>query len=622
MGVRVTRRKALALIGAGALAKPLWGAAPALADGETETYGLSAFGDLGLPADFPHFAYANPAAPKGGLLSIQITSTGGNQSFDTFDTLNTFSVKGDGAAGMGACFDSLMAGNADEPDAQYGLLAKSVRVSADKLTYKFLMRPEAKFFDGSRVKASDAAFSLTLLKTKGHPTFAEILSDLDSASVEGDDVLVVKFVKDRSRDAHLVVVGMPVFSEAFWKTHDFEATLTEPPLGSGAYKVGKFEQGRFIEYALDPNYWAKDLPVNVGQNNFERVRYEYYRDRQVAFEAFKSGALNFHREYTSRIWATGYDFPAIKAGKVKKESLTDGAPTGSQGWYLNTRRPQFKDPRIRAALDNCFDFEWTNKNVMYSSYKRVVSYFQNSPMEAKGAPGPEELKLLEPWRGKIPDAVFGDPYMPPVSDGSGSDRALLKKANEMLLAAGCKRSGDALHLPDGSPFVIEFLDSSDIFSPHMSTLVGNFKKLGIDAKQRIVDPSQYKARTESFDFDVVSSAFGGSTTPGVELRDVFFGPKTATTNGSRNLAGVADPAVDALTDLIAKAATRDDLNVACRALDRVLRAGHYWISQWYNDQVWLAFWDAFARPEHMPKLGSGAPETWWWDADKAKAIGL
>jgi len=619
---RPTRRKVLQLIAAGAAAPALFPAARALAEGEIETYGLSAFGDLALPQDFPYFAYVNPKAPKGGLLSIQITATGGNQNFDTFDTLNIFSVKGDGAAGMGACFDSLMAGNADEPDSQYGLVARSVRVSADKLTYRFSLRPEARFFDGSKLTAADVAFSLNLLKEKAHPTFSELLVEMKSAAAEADDLVTIKFVKDRSRDAHLIVVGMPIFSEAFWKTHDFDAPLIEPPLGSGAYKVSKFEQGRFIEFVLDPNYWANDLPVNVGQNNFERVRYEYYRERQIAFEAFKAGSLNFHREYTSRIWATGYDFPAFNAGKVKKESIKDGAPTGSQGWYLNTRREQFKDPRVREAIGLAFDFEWTNKNVMYSSYKRVTSYFQNSAMEAKGLPGPDELKLLEPWRGKIPDSVFGEPYTPPVSDGSGSDRALLKQANDMLLAAGCKRDGGVLKLPSGKPFTIEFLDSSDIFQPHVTPFEQNLKKLGIDAQSRIVDAAQLKSREESFDFDVVASALSGTVTPGVELRDVLFGSKTATMNGSRNLAGVADPAVDALTDIIAKAQTREELNTASRALDRVLRAGHYWVSQWYNDQAWLAYWDAFSRPERQPKLGVGAPDTWWWDADKAKAIGL
>ena len=283
---------------------------------------------------------------------------------------------------------------------------------------------------------------------------------MESATAEADDVLLVRFIEHRSRDAHLIVAGMPVFSAAWWKGRDFDAATLEAPLGSGPYKVKTFEQGRFIEFERDPNYWGKDLPVNLGHNNFQRLRFEYYRERQVAFEAFKAGAINYHREYTSRIWATGYDFAAVNDGRIVKETLHNGAPTPVQGWYLNTRREQFKDPRVREAIGYAFDFEWTNKNVMYSSYKRVSSYFQNSPMAAEGLPGPEELKLLEPWRGKIPDSVFGEPYVPPVSDGSGSDRALLKKANELLLSAGCTRDGGVLKLPNGQPLTIEFLEAS------------------------------------------------------------------------------------------------------------------------------------------------------------------
>ncbi len=350
-------------------------------------------------------AYVNPDAPTGGLLSLQITGTSGNQNFDTFDTLNIYSWKGNGAAGMSATFDTLMTANGDEPDSVYGLLARSVRVSGDKLDYRFKLRPEAKFFDGSRVTAADVAFSLTILKDKGHPVYAQLLKEVESADAEGDDVVHVRFVKDRSRDAHLIVVGMPVFSAAWWKDRDFTAATLDAPLGSGPYKVKTFEQGRFIEYARDPNYWGAKLPVNLGQNNFDRLRFEYYRERQVAFEAFKAGAINYHEEYTARFWATSYDFPAIKDGKVKKETLHDGAPSRTQGWYLNTRRDQFKDPRVREAIGLAFDFEWTNKNIMYSSYKRVVSFFPNSPMEAKGKPGPDELKLLEPFRDKA--AGFG-----------------------------------------------------------------------------------------------------------------------------------------------------------------------------------------------------------------------
>jgi microcin C transport system substrate-binding protein len=597
------------------------GALPAFADVEMESYGLSSFGDLALPPDFKHFAYVNPDAPKAGLLAVQITSTGGNQNFDTFDTLNIFSTKGDGAAGMSACFDTLMTGHGDEPDSVYGLLASSVRISADKLLYRFALRPEAKFADGSKVTATDVAFSLDILKTKGHPIYAELLAEMESAQAESDSVVSVRFVKERSRDAHLIVVGMPVFSASWWKGRDFEAATLDPPLGSGAYKVKTFEQGRFIEFELRDDYWGKDLPVNVGQNNFRRLRFEYYRERQVAFEAFKAGAINFHREYTSRVWATGYDFPALKDGRVIRETLHDGAPTPVQAWYFNTRREAFKDPRVREAIGLCFDFEWTNKNVMFSSYKRVYSHFQNTALAAQGLPSPEELKLLEPWRGKIPDDAFGEALRPPVSDGSGSDRTLLKRANDLLLAAGCKRDNGVLKLPSGAPLAIEFLDSSEALQPHTVPFQQNLKKLGIDAHSRIVDPTQLKSRTDNFDFDFIMRASGGSTTPGPELRQIY-GSASANTPASLNLAGIADPAIDALAGIAANARTRDELNFACRALDRVLLAGRYWVPAWYNDSFWVASWNVFSRPDRQPLLGVGAPDTWWWDEEKAKKIGL
>ncbi len=621
MAWMLTRRAALKATGAGALLA--FGARPfvALADNSVETYGLSSFGDLALPSDFPHFAYVNPDAPTGGLLSLQITGTSGNQNFDTFDTLNIYSWKGDGAAGMSATFDTLMAPNGDEPDSVYGLLAQSVRVSADKLDYRFRLRPEAKFFDGSRVAAADVAFSLNILKDKGHPVYAQLLREVELAAPEGDDIVHVRFVKDRSRDAHLIVVGMPVFSAPWWKGRDFTAATLDAPLGSGAYKVKTFEQGRFIEYERRTDYWGAKLPVNLGQSNFDRLRFEYYRERQVAFEAFKAGAINYHEEYTSRFWATAYDFPAAKDGRVKKETLHNGEPSRTQGWYLNTRRDQFKDPRVREAIGLAFDFEWTNKNIMYSAYKRVVSFFPNTDMEAKGKPGPAELELLEPFHDKLPASVFGDPYTPPESDGSGFDRKLLKQAYDLLIAAGCQRDGAVLRLPGGKPLTMEFLDFSSALQPHTMPFIQNLGKLGIQANIRIVDATQYKARTDAFDYDVVTAANGGSSTPGAELK-VAFTSEAAARQGSRNLAGVSDPVVDALVETIADAKSRQALNTACRALDRVLRAGHYWAPMWYRDTAWVAYWDAFARPERQPRLGVGAPGTWWWDEAKAKAIGL
>jgi microcin C transport system substrate-binding protein len=589
-------------------------------EGKTETHGLSSFGELKLAPDFKHFTYVNPAAPKGGTLAIQIKQTTGNQNFDTFNTLNVFVLRGDGAAGMTGTFDTLMAGSADEPDALYGLVAKSVRISDDKLTYRFTVRPEARFHDGSRLTAKDAAFSLNILKTKGHPVFSQLLTQMASAEAESDDILRVQFTPQRSRDLHLIVAGMPIFSEKYWRDKDFEASTLEAPLASGPYKVGRFEVGRFIEFDRVPDYWAKDLPVNVGQNNFDRIRYEYFRDRTVAFEAFKNGTLNYHEEFTSRTWTTGYDFPAVREGKVKKEEISNDSPSSIQGWYFNTRRETFKDPRIREAIGLAFDFEWTNTNIMFGLYKRTASFFENSDMKAVGKPTAEELTLLEPFRDKLPASVFGDPVLPPVSDGSGQDRQLLRRADELLRQAGCKRDGGVLKLPNGQNFTIEFLDFQPSLQPHTQPFQNNLKRLGIDARSRIVDAAQYQQRLNEYDFDMTSRALVGSTTPGDSLRTVY-GSQAARTPGAQNLAGIAHPAVDALIEQIGNAKSRQELNVACRALDRVLRSGHYWVPMWYRASEWLAYWDQFSRPETKPRFASGAPGTWWYDAEKAKRIG-
>jgi microcin C transport system substrate-binding protein len=621
MGLVISRRTALKGATASLVASLSVGWPFARAEDEIETHGLSAFGDLALPADFKSLAYVNPTAPKGGLLALLVTTETGNQNFDTFDTLNVFSRKGDGAAGMLSTYDALMGGNEDEPDSVYGLLARSVRHTQDKLTYRFLLRSEARFSDGSPLRASDVVFSLLTLKEKSHPAFSRLLTEVESVEAEAEDVVRVRFIKQRTRDAHLIVAGMPIFSAAWWKGRDFDAATLEAPLGSGAYKVKTFEQGRFIEFELDHNYWGKDLPLNVGGANFQRLRYEYFRERQVAFEAFKAGVVNFNEEHTSRFWATAYDFAAVRDGRIVKQSLHNGAPTGSQGWYFNTRREQFKDPRVREAIGLAFDFEWTNKNVMYSSYERVVSFFQNTPLQAVGPPAADELSLLEPLRAKLPESVFGEPYVPPITDGSGSDRALLRRANEMLLAAGCRRDGGVLKLPSGAPFTIEFLDSSPALQAHTMPFQQNLAKLGIAAVSRIVDATQYKSRTEAFDFDIMSFRLSGTLTPGQGLRELF-SASSATVNGSRNMAGIADPAVDALVEKVASATSREELNAAGRALDRVLRAGHYWVPMWYKDEFWAAYWNAFSRPERQPKFAVGAPGTWWWDEEKAKKLGI
>ncbi len=613
----ITRRNALKLaaIAAGGAAAPRFAFSQPV-----ESHGLSTFGDLQLPPDFKHFPYVNPNAPKGGVLRIQIKNTSGNQNFETFDTLHIYSFRGDGAAGMDATFDTLMSGSSDEPNSMYGLVARSVSATDDKLAYRFSLRPEARFHDGSPLRASDCAFSFMTLKEKGHPIYRSLLRDLAGAEAESDHVLVVRFAPTRGRDLHLLVASLPIFSENWWKGRDFEATTLEAPLGSGAYRVGRFEPGRFIEFERVANYWGAALPVNIGQNNFDRIRYDYFRERQIAFEAFKSGQLNFQEEFTARFWATGYDFPAVRDGRVQRVELPSGGAVGTQGWIFNTRRSKFSDPRIREALSNAFDFEWTNRNIMYSTYRRLTSYFENSDMKAQGKPGADELALLEPFRGQVPDEVFGEPWVPPVSDGSGSDRNLLRRANDLLLAAGCKRDGARLRLPDGSPFEIEFLDSQGALKPHTEPFQANLRRLGIESQFRQVDAAQYKRRLDNFDFDVIVMALGGSLTPGDGLRNIY-SSQAAKTPGSRNLGGISSPAIDSLVDRIARAHTREELNIAARALDRVLRAGRFWIPMWYKDRALIAHWDVFGRPEKTPRYSNGAPNLWWWDADKARKIG-
>ncbi|RYB06118.1 extracellular solute-binding protein [Lichenibacterium ramalinae] len=590
-----------------------------LPQGWTESHGLSAFGELGLPADFRSLPYVDPAAPKGGTIVLEPTTAGLNQSFTTFDTLNIYILRGDGAAGMSLIFDTLMSGTLDEPDALYGLVAASVRWSADRLTYRFLLRPEARFHDGSKLTAADVAFSLDLLKTKGHPNLRTGLRHVLGASALADGVLEVTLSPDRTRETHLTVAGLPIFSEAFYTAQPFDQTTLTPPLGSSAYRVGTFDQGRTIAFDRVKDYWAKDLPINRGQGNFDQIRYEYYRERQVGFEAFKSGSTTFHEDATSINWAKGYDFPAAQDGRVQRRTVPSEAPSSIQGWWLNTRREQFKDARVRQALGCCFDFQWTNKNIMFGLYSRTVSYFQNTPMMAEGRPGPDELAVLEPFRGKVPDAVFGDAVLPPVSDGSGQDRALLGQAFKLLQAAGCKRDGTVLKLPSGEPFRIEFLDFGGALERHTQPFIRNLQLLGIDARFRVVDAAQYQSRLNTFDFDVITLNRGGDSTPGEGLR-ISYGSEAARQDGSQNFTGTSDPTVDALIERALQAKTRAELTTVCRALDRVLRASYYWVPMWNKPDHWLAYWDQFGWPAHTPKLDPGVLSTWWFDEGKAKQL--
>lgn len=606
--MHLTRR---ALISAGAAVL----IAPRLHAQGRASHGLSRFGDLAYPADFKHFAYVNPKAPKGGIFSTQISSTSGNQTFDTFNTLNIYVLKGDGAAGMGLTFDSLMVRALDEPDALYGLVAHSVTRSDDGLVYRFALRPEARFHDGSKLTADDVSFSIMLLKAKGHPVIAQSLRLVEAATPISTHEVEVRFAPGHARDLPMMVAGLPIFSKAYYTVNDFEAATLTPPLGSGPYRVKAFEQGRYISFALVPDYWGRDLPVNMGRHNMD-LRFEYFRDRQVAFEAFKAQTFNFREEFTSRDWATGYDIPAVRDGKIKRETLPDETPSGAQGWFFNTRRPALRDKRIREALSLLFDFEWTNANIMFNSYKRTQSFFENSDMKAEGLPSADELRLLQPLREKLDPTVFGEAVVVPNGDGSGQDRALLRRADQLLKEAGCTRGKDGLMLPDGARFELEFLEFSPALQPHQAGLIKNMKLVGIEARSRIVDAAQYQRRMDEFDFDITTRRFAFAPNPGESLRQIF-GATAASTKGTPNIAGIADPAIDSLIETALAAQSRADLVTACRALDRVLRAGRYWIPMWYKGSHWLAYWDRFGRPATKPKYDRGL-DTWWYDEARAR----
>jgi microcin C transport system substrate-binding protein len=611
----LNRRHVLGL-GVGALSAAQFGSAVAV-EGGTETHGLSAFGNLKYPANFHHFDYVNVDAPKGGMFS-QLVGSGGS----TFDSLNAYIVKGDAANGMSITFASLMARAYDEPDAVYLLAADHVAVSSDGLVYRFRLRPGITFHDGTKISASDVVFSLTTLKTKGHPTFSSVLRDVAGVVAEDERTVRLSFLPTRGLDVPALAAAMPIFSEKYYTARSFSETSLEAPLGSGPYRVSRFEQGKLVEFERVRNWWGEDLPVSRGLYNFDILRDEYYRDREAGFEAFTGGNYLFREEFTSRVWATRYDFPAMRDGRVKRSVIPDERPSGAQGWLLNTRRDKFRDRNVREAMTIAFDFEWTNKNLMYGSYERTHSVFQNSEMMAKGEPSPDEVALLEPFRDRLLPEVFGPAWTPPVTDGSGQDRKLLRNAGDLLNAAGWNVKDGRRVNAKGEQLAVEFLLTERSFEPHHATFIKNLRVLGIDANIRLVDPSQAEARIKDFDFDIAIARFVYPQIPGSALR-TYFSSEYVTQKGSNNLAGIADPVVDALVEKAVSARTQSELNTTCRALDRVLRSGRYWIPHWSKASFWIAYWDQFGFPATKPRYARGAPETWWSDPNKtAKAAKL
>ena len=581
--------------------------APALAEFR---HGLSAFGDLKYPADFKHFDYVNPDAPKGGRLS-----TMGVSGAKTFDTFNNFILKGDAAQGLDFLFDSLMARAEDERDAVYGLIASSAEVAPDGRSVAFKLRPEAKFADGSPVTAEDVSFSFDTLKAKGHPRFGLALRDVAKAEALDPGTVRYTFTGDLTRDLPLTIAQLPVLSKAYYTAHPFDQTTLEPPLGSGPYAIADFKPGTYITLKRRPDYWGKDLPVNAGRFNFDELRYDYFRDRRIELENLFAGNVGLREEFTSLDWATAYDnVPAVKDRRIQRSTLPDERPSGAQGFFINARRDQFKDPRVREALDIAFDFEWSNKNLFYNLYTRTQSYFENSPMKASGLPSAEELKLLEPFRDKLAPEVFAEPYLPPVTDGSGRNRDSLRRAKELLTATGYGGPGAG-----GKTLNVEILIFEDGFERIIGPYISNLKKIGVNATLRLVDASQYERRMKSFDFDLAVERYSLPLTPGVEVKS-YWGSDAAKMDGSFNLAGIQDPIVDALIGNIIEAKSRDELVTACRALDRVLRAGHYWVPQWYKAAHNIAFWNRYSWPEVKAKYDEGIIDTWWYDADKAAKL--
>ena len=579
------------------------------------SHGLSVFGELKYPVGFSHFDYVNPDAPKGGRIAL-IGPTPG----DSFDSFNGYIIKGDAAQGYELMFDTLMARAMDEPDAVYGLVAKTAEVADDRGSVSFALRDEAKFSDGTALMAEDVCDSYRLLSTEADERIRLTIKDVEACDVVDPHMVRYRFKSAGTRDLPLTIATLPIFSKAYYGKVDFTKSSLDPPLGSGPYAVKSFRAGEYVSYGRRAEYWAKDLPVNRGRNNFDEVRFDYFRDRNAGFVALKSGVIDMREEYVSRDWATAYEFPAVKDGRVKRLELPDETPSGAQGFFLNLRRAKFQDIRLRKALNLAYDFEWSNANLFHGLYQRTESFFENSPLKADGVPSDAELAVLDPMRAELRPEVFAAPELAPVSDGSGQDRKLLRQASALLDEAGWKIDGTERRSAAGEPLTIEFLIDSPVFERILGPYVKNLQLLGIEATIRTVDDAQYQLRQKNFDFDVISSRFASGVTPGSDLR-VFFGTASAKAVGSYNMSGVASPAIDALIDRIVRAGSRQELDIAGRALDRVLRAEWFWVPNWHKASFWVAHWDKFGRPAMKPKYDRGIVDTWWYDPDKAARTG-
>jgi len=576
-------------------------------------HAVSMHGDIKYGPDFTHFDYTNPDAPKGGKLRLSALGS-------TFDTFNPFTLKGIPAIDSTLAFETLTVQSMDEPFSEYGLLAETIEMPEDRSWVIFHLRPEARWHDGKPVTAKDVVFSFNTLVEKGHPRYRFYYSEIEKAEALSERSVKFSFKGSENRELALIIGQLVVLPKHYWQDKDFEKTTLEAPLGSGPYRLKSYESGRNVVYERVKDYWGKDLAVNAGQNNFDEIRYDYYRDATVAVEAFKGGAFDYRYENIAKNWATAYDIPEVKNGLIEKLRFNHNVGTGMQGFVFNIRRDKFKDSRVRHALSYGFDFEWANKNLFHGEYTRTNSYFSNSELASSGLPQGRELEILEKYRDQLPEEIFSETYEAPKTDGSGRIRGNLKKAFKLLKQAGWEiKDRKLVNSKTGEPFQFEILLQAN---PAWERIVLPFKKnlqrLGIEVSVRMVDSAQYKQRTDTFDYDVIIDVFGQSQSPGNEQYD-YWSSETADRQGSRNSIGIKSKVVDDLVKLVVNAPSREELVARTRALDRVLLWGHYVIPNWHLKSARILAWNKFGRPDTYPKYSPGySAWTYWW-IDEAKA---
>ncbi|GLQ39866.1 ABC transporter substrate-binding protein [Rhizobium albus] len=583
-------------------------------------HGLSAFGELKYAPDFAHFDYVTPDAPKGGRFHMAVPNWLYNQNPQTFNTLNTFVLSGDAPPRMDMCFDTLMVLALDEPDALYCHAAEWVEISEDRNTARFGLRDGILFHDATPLTADDVAFSLQLIKEKGHPQLSSALVSMTRAAAL--DARTIEIVYDGQQSGHalLALASIPILSQIYYSANEFTASSLHVPVSSGPYRPSRVESGRFIEYERVPDYWAADLPTRRGLANFDIIRIEFYAERTAEFEAFKKGDIHFRQESTAQVWSTGYDFPAVADARVLKREFPRETRPAMQAWALNQRRAPFDDIRVREAIGLCFDFEWTNDKLFYGLYARSQSAFENSEFKAEGLPDAAEQALIDGLENPLPEGLTGEPRLPPVSDGSGRDRRLLQRAVDLLREAGFAQENGRLSR-DGKPIALEILIQASVFERLHAGFIENMRRIGVDARLRLVDSAQYTARTSDYDFDMVMMAVQFTATPTAESFATFLSTRSADIKGTRNLPGMKDPIYDELLERLERVESRDELVTVMRVLDRVLRARLDWIPNWYSANHLVAHWDMFGFVEPKPDYGWPVEQLWWYDQEKGRAIG-